>query len=165
MSRGRSRMPMTPVAPARKIRIRGDASRSCCDLALSRITLVARSAGFRSDNLPAAPLIRGESMPAKATKKATAIALERERLEGQLRQRADELELEREYIRTVVNNTSALFSLLDANLRIVRYNDAFETLLGIQGQIARGELFCDAFVAPGEATEVRRRLLSDEQGC
>src|SRR5262249_10751135 len=60
---------------------------------------------------------------------------------------------------------SALFSLLDANLRIVRYNDAFETLLGIQGQIARGELFCDAFVAPGEATEVRRRLLSDEQGC
>jgi PAS domain S-box-containing protein len=103
-------------------------------------------------------------MPAKYTKKATAVALEKERLERELAWRVDELEREREYIRTVVNSTSALFCLIDINLRIVRYNEAFMNLLGIGGQSARGELFCDAFVAPGEAAEVRRRLIDDEDG-
>jgi PAS domain S-box-containing protein len=112
--------------------------------------------------LPAQSARRGVSVPAKYTKKGTAIALEKERLERELAWRVDQLEREREYIRTVVNSTSALFCLIDVNLRIVRYNEAFMSLLGIGGQSARGELFCDAFVAPGEAAEVRRRLIDDD---
>jgi PAS domain S-box-containing protein len=103
-------------------------------------------------------------LPAKYTKKATAIALEKERLERELAWRIDELEREREYIRTVVNSTPALFCLMDVDLRIVRYNEAFMTLLGIGGHSARGELFCDAFVAPGEGAEVRRWLTDDDDG-
>jgi PAS domain S-box-containing protein len=100
-------------------------------------------------------------MPAKAKKKATAIARENKRLERQLRRRVDELEREREFIRTVVDSTPALFCVMDTDLRVLRCNDAFEKLLGIAGvDNPRGELFHELFVAPGESADVKRRLLN-----
>jgi PAS domain S-box-containing protein len=125
-------------------------------------SIARRSAALVCCRLPRAERRPGARMPTKYTKKASAIAFEKERLERELAWRVDELEREREYIRTVVNSTPALFCLIDSNLRIVRYNDAFVNLLGVGGQSARGELFCDAFVAPGEAAEVRRRLTDDD---
>jgi PAS domain S-box-containing protein len=99
----------------------------------------------------------------RARKKDTAV--EKERLQRQLRGRVDELEREREFIRTVVNSTPALFCVLDKDLRIVRYNDALENLSGLAGdESARGQLFHEAFVAPREAADVKRRLLSEDDG-
>jgi PAS domain S-box-containing protein len=90
---------------------------------------------------------------------------ERERLQRQLHRRLDELEREREFIRTVVNSTPALFCVLDKDLRIVRYNDALENLSGLaEAESVRGQLFHEAFVAPGEAAAVERRLLDDDDG-
>src|SRR5262249_22837967 len=104
-----------------------------------------------------------ESMPAKARKKAT--AAERERLQRQLRRRVDELEREREFIQTVVNSTPALFCVLDKDLRVLRYNQALETLFGLSGsERAPGQLFHEAFVAPGESGDVKRRLLTQADG-
>jgi PAS domain S-box-containing protein len=102
-------------------------------------------------------------MPARARKRA--IALENERLARQLRGRVNELEREREFIGTVVNSTPALFCVMDAGLRVVRYNDAFANLLGLaNGGGARGELFHEVFVAPAESADVKRRLLiKDDQ--
>jgi PAS domain S-box-containing protein len=102
-------------------------------------------------------------MPARARKKATAV--EKERLERQLSSRVDELEREREFIRTVVNSTPALFCVLDKDLRVVRYNDALENLSGYAAdQSARGRLFHEVFVAPGESADVKRRLLNQDDG-
>ncbi len=99
----------------------------------------------------------------RARKKNTAV--EKERLQRQLHNRLDELEREREFIRTVVNSTPALFCVLDKDLRIVRYNEALENLSGrADDESARGQLFHDAFVVPGEAADVKRRLLNDDDG-
>jgi PAS domain S-box-containing protein len=101
-------------------------------------------------------------MPARAKKKARVIALENERLERQLSRRVDELEREREFIQTVVNSTPALFCVVDTDLRIVRYNEAFENLLGLADATVRGQLFHEVVVAPGESADVRRRLLNQD---
>jgi PAS domain S-box-containing protein len=102
-------------------------------------------------------------MPARAKKKATAV--EKKKLQRQLHSRVDALEREREFIRTVVNSTPALFCVVDKDLRIVRYNNALEDLSGFAGEAsARGELFHEAFVAPGESADVKRRLLNQDDG-
>jgi PAS domain S-box-containing protein len=98
-------------------------------------------------------------MPPRTTKKATALAQENERLERELRRRVEELERERDFIRTVVNSTSALFCVLDERGCIVRFNSALEQLSGhADGHSTRGGSFHDLFVVPGEAADVRRRL-------
>lgn len=102
-------------------------------------------------------------MPTRTRKKDTAV--EKERLERQLSNRIDELEREREFIRTVVNSTPALFCVLDKDLRVVRYNDALENLSGLAGdESARGAQFHEAFVAPREAADVKRRLVNEDDG-
>ena len=102
-------------------------------------------------------------MPAKARNKAR--ASESERLQRQLRRRVDELEREREFIEAVVNSTPALFCVLDKDLRVLRYNQALESLLGLTGsESARGERFHEVFVVPGESGDVKRRLLNQADG-
>jgi len=102
-------------------------------------------------------------MPPRTTKKATALALENERLERELRRRVEELERERDFIRTVVDTTPALFCVLDEDLGIVRYNDALAQLSGRpDDDTTRGELFHEVFVAPREASEAKRRLSSED---
>jgi PAS domain S-box-containing protein len=101
---------------------------------------------------------------ARTTKKATALTLENERLARELRWRIDELEREREFTRTVVNSTPALFCVLDEDLRIVRYNAALEILSGRpDDHNTRGEPFHEVFVAPGESADAKRRLLSPDE--
>jgi PAS domain S-box-containing protein len=100
----------------------------------------------------------------RTTKKATALAVENERLSRELRRRAGELERERDFIATVVNCTPALFCVLDERLRIIRYNDALDALCGrSDGDETRGRLFHDVFPVPGEASDVKRRLLSRDE--
>jgi PAS domain S-box-containing protein len=97
-------------------------------------------------------------------KKATALAVENERLAREVRARVEELEREREFIRTVVNSTPALFCVLDDDLRILRFNAALEILSGRPDDAnTRGELFHEVFVAPRECADARRRLVSENE--
>jgi len=68
------------------------------------------------------------------------------------------------FIETVVNSTPALFCVLDEELRIVQYNDALEALCGRPGgEETSGRLFHKIFAAPREASDVKRRLLSEDE--
>lgn len=103
-------------------------------------------------------------MPRTRGKKPNVLAHENERLSRELQRRAEELEREREFIETVVNSTPALFCVLEEDLRVVRYNDALEALCGLpDGGETRGSLFHKVFVVPGEASDVKRRLLSEDE--
>jgi PAS domain S-box-containing protein len=97
-------------------------------------------------------------------RKPSALVQENDRLSRELQRRAEELEREREFIETVVNSTPALFCVLDEELRIVQYNDALEALCGRPGgEEGRGLLFHRIFAAPREASDVKRRLLSEDE--
>ena len=97
-------------------------------------------------------------------RKPVALAQENDRLSRELQRRAEELEREREFIDTVVNSTPALFCVLDEELRIIRYNDALEALCGRpDGGETRGRLFHKVFAVPREASDVKRRLLSEDE--
>jgi PAS domain S-box-containing protein len=100
----------------------------------------------------------------RTRKKATALAAENERLARELSTRIEELEREREFTRTVVDSTPALFCVLDADLRILRYNAALEILSGLPDDSnTRGELFHEVFIAPREAADAKRRLVSRDE--
>ncbi len=97
-------------------------------------------------------------------RKPVALAQENDRLSREVQRRAEELEREREFIETVVNSTPALFCVLDEELRIIRYNDALEALcVRPDGGETRGRLFHKVFAVPREASDVKRRLLSEDE--
>jgi PAS domain S-box-containing protein len=74
------------------------------------------------------------------------------RLQAELRRRVDELQRERDFIRAVVDNTSALFCVVDVEGRIVRFNQAVEAATGWpDDERMRGRRLWDAFVAPEDA--------------
>jgi PAS domain S-box-containing protein len=97
-------------------------------------------------------------------RKPSALVQENDRLSRELQRRVEELEREREFIETVVNSTPALFCVLDEELRIIRYNDALEALCGRPGgDETHGLLFHKVFATPREASDVKRRLLSEDE--
>src|SRR2546430_3575163 len=81
---------------------------------------------------------------------------ENERLQRQLRQQLEQLERERDFIRTIVDAASAVFSIVDPAGRTVRYNLALARLSGrIDDDVTRGEPFWDIFAHPADAKVVR----------
>ncbi|HEY2937368.1 MAG TPA: PAS domain-containing protein, partial [Gaiellaceae bacterium] len=98
---------------------------------------------------------------------AARVALQRDRLQWQLRARLDELERERDFISKVVNAAPTYFCVIDPEGRIVRFN---ETLIAASGtaddERVRGRPFWEVFPAAGEADAVRGAILAgaaDEQ--
>jgi PAS domain S-box-containing protein len=74
------------------------------------------------------------------------------RLQTELERRYEERGRERDFIRAVVDNTSAIFCVVDVEGRIVRFNRACERTTGFDDDDAiRGKRFWEAFVAPEEA--------------
>jgi PAS domain S-box-containing protein len=72
-----------------------------------------------------------------------------------------QLERERDYIRTVVDNAPSLFCMIDPEGRILRYNQTLERLSGVTDDgAAREQRFWDVFIVPEEAEQVERELLS-----
>jgi PAS domain S-box-containing protein len=72
-----------------------------------------------------------------------------------------QLERERDYIRTVVDNAPSLFCMIDPEGRILRYNQTLERLSGVTDDSqTREQRFWDVFIVPEEAEEVERELLS-----
>jgi len=72
-----------------------------------------------------------------------------------------QLERERDFIRTVVDNAPSLFCMIDPEGRIVRFNQTLEQLSGVADEPAmREHRFWEVFIVPDEAEYVRQELAS-----
>jgi PAS domain S-box-containing protein len=77
---------------------------------------------------------------------------ERDRLHNQL-------ERERDFIRTVVDAAPSFFCLVDPEGRIVRYNRTLEEAAGrVDSATVRGELFWDVFIVPEDRAAAEREF-------
>ena len=80
------------------------------------------------------------------------IGLEKDRLATELRARLVELERERDFVRTVVDASPALFLVTDLHGRIVRFNTTMEKLTGVvDDDSVRGRPFWEVFLPPEQA--------------
>jgi PAS domain S-box-containing protein len=72
-----------------------------------------------------------------------------------------QVERERDYIRTVVDNAPSLFCMIDTQGRIVRFNQTLGQLAGVpELPEIREKCFWEVFIVPEEADDVRRQLES-----
>ena len=78
----------------------------------------------------------------------------------ELKHLAAALERERDFIRTVVDNTPSLFCMIDPEGKIVRFNQTLEQLSGVPEPAAREKKFWEVFIVPEEAEDVHRELAS-----
>jgi PAS domain S-box-containing protein len=84
---------------------------------------------------------------------------ELERLHVELQARHQDLERERDFIRTVVDSAPSLFCLVTPGGFIVRFNQTLERLSGrADSDLVRGHPFWEVFIAPEERDEVRREF-------
>ena len=78
-----------------------------------------------------------------------------QRLQDELRARLDELERERDFIRTVVQAVPSFLAVVDPDGRIVRFNRTLELASGrTDDESTRGRPFCEVFVVPDERGDV-----------
>jgi PAS domain S-box-containing protein len=81
------------------------------------------------------------------------------RLHAELQQRHRDLELERDFIRTVVDSTPSLLCLATPGGYIVRFNTSLERLSGRRdNDLTGGHAFWDVFIVPEERERVRHAL-------
>src|SRR5829696_8313645 len=79
----------------------------------------------------------------------------------ELKHLAAALERERDFIRTVVDNTPSLFCMVDPEGKIVRFNQTLEQLAGVPDEPrVREKKFWEVFIVPEEAEDVHRELAS-----
>jgi PAS domain S-box-containing protein len=79
----------------------------------------------------------------------------------ELKHLAGQLERERDFIRTVVDNAPSLFCMIDPTGKIVRFNQTLEQLAGVPDEPSVHEKrFWEVFIVPEEAEEVHRELAS-----
>jgi PAS domain S-box-containing protein len=84
---------------------------------------------------------------------------ELERLHAELTQRHRDLELERDFIRTVVDSTPTLICLVTPGGFIIRFNSSLQLMSGRRDDdLARGNAFWDLFIAPDERDAVREAM-------
>ena len=87
---------------------------------------------------------------------AAKLALQKDRLQAQLRAQVDELQRERDFVATVVNSAPAFFCVLDSTGRIERFNATLEEMSGRPDDDAvRGLAFWNVFPVPEAADEAR----------
>jgi len=92
---------------------------------------------------------------------AARLALQRSRLQDELRGRLDELQRERDFIARVVNFAPAFHVVLDLAGRIIRFNDPLVASSGIADDDAvRGRPFWDVFAVPDDAEAVGAAILA-----
>jgi PAS domain S-box-containing protein len=83
---------------------------------------------------------------------AVRFALQRNRLQAELRARLDELQRERDFMRDVVNAAPAFFLVMDYDGRITRFNDRMATACGVvDDDTVRGRYWWDVFLVPEDA--------------
>jgi PAS domain S-box-containing protein len=85
---------------------------------------------------------------------------ELERLHAELQERHRDLELERDFIGTVVDSTPSLLCLVTPGGDVVRFNASLERLAARRDDdLVRGHAFWDVFIAPEERDRVRDQVL------
>jgi PAS domain S-box-containing protein len=96
---------------------------------------------------------------------AARLALQRNRLQVELRARLDELQRERDFMRDVVNAAPAYFLVVDLEGRIIRFNDTMAEACGVaDDDRVRGRLFWDVFPVPEDADETRALIAAAAPG-
>jgi PAS domain S-box-containing protein len=91
---------------------------------------------------------------------------EQRRLQDEVQARLREIEREQEFVATVVNTAPAIFVLVDAEGRIVRFNTTCERLTWYpDDDKVRGRPFWEVFVAPDDHEAARRVLASLAAGA
>ena len=96
---------------------------------------------------------------------AARLALDRDRLQTELRVNIVELERERDFVRDVVNASPAFFCVLDLEGRIVRFNDAVARATGtVDDGRVRGRVLADVLVAPRERDVVSALVAAGDPG-
>ena len=91
---------------------------------------------------------------------------EQRRLQEEIQQRLREIEREQEFVATVVNTAPAIFLLVDAEGRIVRFNTTAERLTWYRDdESVRGRPFWEVFVDPGDHETARRVLAALAAGA
>ena len=102
------------------------------------------------------PALRDEPELLEEVAAAARLGLEKDRLEVELRARLDELERERDFVRTVVNVAPSFFCVVDVKGRVVRFNRTLERATGLlDDEHARGRFFWDLFGTPESAERIR----------
>ncbi len=96
---------------------------------------------------------------------AAKLALQKDRLQAELRARVVELQRERDFVATVVNTATAFFCVLDADGRIERFNTTLERVSGrADDDTVRGRPFWEVFPVDGAAADVRAAIESRAEG-
>ena len=122
------------------------------------------------DDRPIAAIVHDESLRqeqevVEAVAATARLAIEKDRLQAELRTRLDELQRERDFIRTAIDTAPALFAVVDLEGRIVRFNDTWTEITGFADtDEIRGRTFWDAFIDPGEAGDVRSAIAAAAAG-
>jgi PAS domain S-box-containing protein len=94
---------------------------------------------------------------------AARLALQRSRLQEELRGRLDELQRERDFIATVVNSAPAFHAVLDPAGRIVRFNEPLVVASGVPDDDgSRGRYFWELFPVAEDAEAVGTAILAGE---
>ena len=96
---------------------------------------------------------------------AAKLALQKDRLQAELRARLAELQRERDFVATVVNSAPAFFCVLDLEGRIERFNTTLEQVSGLaDDDSVRGLDFWDVFPLADAAEAVREAIESRAEG-
>jgi PAS domain S-box-containing protein len=96
---------------------------------------------------------------------ATRLALDRDRLQIELRAKLVELDRERDFVREVVNASPAFFCVLDAEGRVVRFNDAVQRATGIvDDERSQGKPVADLFIAERDRASVAPLIAASAPG-
>ncbi len=85
-------------------------------------------------------------------------------LSKEVRVKQDRLEMERNFVSTVLDTTGALVTVLDPAGRIVRFNRACEEVTGYSLEEARDWYFGDLFLVPEQAYEIKAVFSELESG-
>jgi PAS domain S-box-containing protein len=111
------------------------------------------------------PVLRDEPELVAEVVAAARLALEKDRLQAELRARLVELESERDFVRTVVNAAPSFFCVVDLEGRIVRFNNTLASTRGrLDDETSRGRPFWELFCVADERDELRRAILATAAG-
>ena len=128
-------------------------------------TMVGSEQGGRLAVIAHDPSLLEQPELLSAVVAAARLALDRDRLQTELRANIAELERERDFIRDVVNASPAFFSTLDMQGRVRRFNDAVARATGIvDDERVRGRMLGDVLVAERDRDAVNAIVLAGDPG-
>jgi PAS domain S-box-containing protein len=126
-------------------------------------TIVGTESGEAVAALVHDPALLDEGELLEGAVAAARLALQRSRLQDELRGRVEELQRERDFIAAVVNAAPAFHAVLDLAGRVMRLNEPLAAAIGIDdGKTVRGRHAWEVFAVPEEAEAFGEAILSGD---